>query len=961
MPKATIYILLFLLLAALSTKRSHAQYFTAGQDPASIRWEQIQTPRFQVIFPAGFKEKADYVTNILEYAYERAGRSLDHQPRKISVVLHNRSVTSNGFVAPAPDRMELFSVPPQDNMDMPWLEHLVIHEFRHVVQIDKLDQGLTRVLSYVFGEQANAVVAGLIPMWYLEGDAVLSETALTTNGRGRQPSFSRITRARLRDTAHLFSFDKMLLGSYRDQTPNHYELGYHLVSYGRMKHGTDLWEDLENHVGRRPYQLVSYNLGLKRFSGLYSRGLYDSAMTWFGRFYGRSSDTPSAGGSNMTPFPHDDYRSYRFPVPASGKGFYAIRKDYSHNTRIVHITQEGEETVFIPGLMTFDRISHSNGLIAWSERVPDMRWSNRSFSVVRVYDTRRDRVRTIKDKTRWFAPDISPKGHRLVAAEVSQKNRFSLVTCDVQDGTDVRRFEHPRGIFLQQPVWSADGSYVYVIGLTDQGKGIFQLNPRSGIWSTVMEPVYREINHLSAGTDNIYFRAARRHKEQIFAYNTREDRLYQVTSVPVNASDVSFSGTSASLLYSSYKANGYNVRSLPLHKDVFTAVAQAPADEEPLVDSLARQEDSLFFSKAIPSREYPSRPYRKWQNLFNFHSWAPFYMNYNTSSPALTDLAPGVSLFSQNILSTAITTLGYSYQNDAHRLHSNFTYKGWYPVFDISTSYGGKPGVVRPSSVDWAPELTNDYLKVDATLSLPLNLTRGHTVAGVTPSVSYEYDRQYYYYRPENYYLRGLKTIDYGLWFYSYRRMAYRDIFPRWGVTFNMNVRSSPFSEELLGNMTALTGKVFMPGFMEDHGISLAAGYQKQNPEAYLYSSFLQFPRGVDARNTEKLYTFESEYVFPLAYPDWNLPSLLYVKRLKGKLFFDYAMNEYRRVVDNSVVWDNQDYYSLGGEWTADFHLARFMFPFSAGVRYAYVPQFSDHRFELVFNVDFYRIYSKLF
>ncbi len=961
MPKATVHILLFLVLVAVSTKSSHAQYFTGGQDPASIRWEQIQTPRFQVIFPAGFKEKADYVTNILEYVYERAGRSLDHQPRKISVVLHNRSVTSNGFVAPAPDRMELFSAPPQDNMDMPWLEHLVIHEFRHVVQIDKLDQGLTRLLGYVFGEQANAVVAGMIPMWYFEGDAVLSETALTPNGRGRQPSFSRNIRARLQDTSRLFSFDKMLLGSYRDLTPNHYELGYHLVAYGRMKYGTDLWDDLENHVGRRPYQLVSYNLGLKRFSGLYSRGLYDSAMTWFSQFYGSSSGTPSGEGSNRTPFPHDDYRSYRFPVPASGKGFYAIRKDYSHNTRIVHITKEGEETVFIPGLMTFERISHSNGLIAWSERVPDMRWSNRSFSVVRVYDTRRDRVRTIKEKTRWFAPDISPKGHRLVAAEVSQKNRFSLVTCDVQDGSDVRRFEHPDGIFLQQPVWSADGRYVYVIGLTDQGKGIFQLDPRSGIWSTVMEPVYREINHLSAGTDNIYFRAARRHKEQIFAYNTREEGLYQVTSVPVNASDVSFSAPGPSLLYSSYKTNGYNVRSLPLQEDVFTAVPQAPHDAEPLVDSLAGQEDSLFVSEAIPSRQYQSRPYRKWQNLFNFHSWAPFYMNYNTSSPALTDLAPGVSLFSQNLLSTAITTLGYSYQNDAHRFHSNFTYRGWYPVFDVSTSYGGKPGVVRPSSVDWAPELTNDYLEVDATISLPLNLSRGHTITGVTPSVSYEYDRQYYYYRPEDYYLRGLKTIDYGLWFYSYRRMAYRDIFPRWGFTFNMNVRTSPFSEDLLGNMTTLKGKVFMPGMMEDHGISLAAGYQKQNPEAYLYSSFLQFPRGVDSYNTEKLYTFESEYVFPLAYPDWNLPSLLYVKRLKGKLFFDYALNEYRRVVDNRLVWDKQDYYSLGGEWTADFHLARVMFPFSAGVRYAYVPQFSDHRFELVFNVDFYRIYSKLF
>jgi len=961
MNRFCVYLFLLLITFGLFATEVRAQFFTSGEDPASVEWKQMHTPNFQVIFPADFKDKAMYVSNILEYAYERGGQSLDHQPDKVSVIIHNRTVTSNGFVAPAPHRMELYSVPPQHNLDMPWLEHLAIHELRHVVQIDKLDQGLTRLLGFLFGEQANAVVAGMLPMWYLEGDAVIAETALTQDGRGRLPSFTKNIRARLRDSATLFSFDKMLMGSYKHPTPDHYELGYHMASYGRMRYGTDLWEQVQDHVGQRPYQLMSFNLGLNRFSGLYSRGLYDSAMTYFTRVYDAPEKDARESRRLLAGEGHEDYRSYRFPLHMGDNEYLALRKDFSHLPRIVRITGKKEETIHKPGRMTFDRISYGGGLVVWSERVPDLRWSNRSYSVVKIYDLERDAVRTLQHKTRWFAPDVSPRGHQVVAVEVTRDNSYALVTCNVNDAGDQRRFAHPGGIFLQQPVWSDNGKFVYAIGLTDQGKGLYRLDPATGSWTTVMKPVYKEVNHLSAGPQYIYFRAAQGGREQIFALDPESGNKYQLTHDPVNASDVSFSEHDNALLYASYQASGYDIYAMPLDRGAYQPVSLESDTEQNMVKRLREQESKLYSSQQVPQHQYDVQPYSRLLNLFHFHSWTPFYMNYNMSNPAITDIAPGVTLLSQNLLSTAITTLGYSYRNQAHHLHSHFTYKGWYPVVEFSTDYGGKPEVVRHSSVNWAPELNNDFIRFNASLSLPLNLSRGKNITGFTPSVSYEYDRNYYHHYGQDYFLRGLKTLDYGLWFYSYNRMAYRDILPRWGLTFNMNVRTSPFSEDILGDMTSMKARVFMPGLFQDHGISLAAGYQKQDPEAYLYSSYLQFPRGLEARATEKLYTFESEYAFPLAYPDWNIPSVLYVKRLKGTMFFDYAWNEYRRRENDRIVWNNEPLYSAGAEWTADFHLARIMFPFTAGVRYAYLPQFSDHRFELIFNVDFYRIYSKLF
>jgi hypothetical protein len=266
------YVILFLLFIIFWSQYSVAQFYSTGQDPASAKWNQINTDNFQIIFQKEFNDQAQNIANILEYYYKKAGKTLEHNPRKISVIVHNQTITSNGYVAWAPKRMELFATPPQDVYPDPWIEHLCIHELRHVVQIDKLNQGITKILAIIFGQQATGLVTAQLPMWYLEGDAVCMETALTDFGRGRLPFFERGIKTHLLSDDDRYSFDKMLFGSYRNYVPNYYELGYQLTAYTRSKYGSDVWSRVENHVAQNSYTLLptyyAFYRGLKKNIGL---------------------------------------------------------------------------------------------------------------------------------------------------------------------------------------------------------------------------------------------------------------------------------------------------------------------------------------------------------------------------------------------------------------------------------------------------------------------------------------------------------------------------------------------------------------------------------------------------------------------------------------------------------------------------------------------------------------------
>jgi hypothetical protein len=168
-------------------------------------------------------------------------------PHKVDLVLYNGSAVSNAFAGLAPRKMQWYLTPPNSPSltIQPWNEVLAIHEFRHVTQYHVLNSGFTKIASVVAGQYGQAVFTNCAqsPAGILKGMLLYSETVFSNSGRGRMPAFSLPIRT-IALTNQKISYEKALFNSYRTYYPNHYYLGYYMVTYINRNKGQHVWNSI---------------------------------------------------------------------------------------------------------------------------------------------------------------------------------------------------------------------------------------------------------------------------------------------------------------------------------------------------------------------------------------------------------------------------------------------------------------------------------------------------------------------------------------------------------------------------------------------------------------------------------------------------------------------------------------------------------------------------------------------
>ena len=80
----------------------------------NLKWYQLNTPNFRILYPKGFDVQAQRTANTLETIREPEAKTMSSKPRRISIILQNQSSVSNGFVTMAPKRSEFFIMPTQN-------------------------------------------------------------------------------------------------------------------------------------------------------------------------------------------------------------------------------------------------------------------------------------------------------------------------------------------------------------------------------------------------------------------------------------------------------------------------------------------------------------------------------------------------------------------------------------------------------------------------------------------------------------------------------------------------------------------------------------------------------------------------------------------------------------------------------------------------------------------------------
>jgi len=866
---ASVHLIGVMLVLATSTQ-------LLSQPLPPTQWHRLRTPHVDIIFKGNISREAQRVANTLEHLYEPVSRSLGVQPAKIALVLRNQETHLNGFIALGPRRGEFFTFPSQDyNLTgtNDWLSLLSVHEWRHVAQLAQLKQNFNQLAYWLGGDFFLGTMMALnIPLWFFEGDAVSIETALTSSGRGRIPSFDRLYRTNL--LAHRrFSYAKQVLGSFKDPVPGHYSVGYHLTTHLRRKYGPAVLADIfQKTTLPKLFPTAIKNATGSNLSQIYEDTNQELKICWQKQLEGLKL-TPA---QRLTVRHNTDYTDYAYPQPDKGGSIVVLKSGIGTVARFVRLNgKQRVRKIFTPGCINQDvGFSVAQNKMVWVQTIPDPRWEDRSYGVIQHYDTQAKRLKTLTHKSRYGAAALSPDATKIIALESDEGYNHQLVMLDAKNGQVLQRLPNPDNHFYLTPKWSADGKQIVVVKNVRQRVTITLINVATGgtqdllpysteqLGCPFMQGQYVLYNSAYSGIDNIY------------AIDLATHRRYQVTSRKYGAYNPIISADGCWLIFNDFTKDGMDVAKIPFDPKQWTPLEQVEDRSVHYYAPLAAQEDNGDMLANIPHRTYPVKRYHPWQHWLNVHSWLTLKdVAWNTDDPQnpselLQQMKLGV-LCSKDVLGTTELAIDYlhDFKEKFGEAAAKISYKGWYPIVSLEGALRRK----YEEQIAYERELGLE-------LSLPLQFNHGQYT--YTPSLATEstlhsethttwYTQQY-----KGSFSRTSKKSD-------------RDIYHPWAQVLTIEYQHTPYGGDVQKQLLDAQAGFYFPGLFKHHALRLCIGYKhpkKIYDETHLRNQLKTLaPRIYEACRQEysEIPSTSIKYALPLCYPDWSLGYSLYIKRLR--------------------------------------------------------------------------------
>lgn len=951
------FILFIFFLASLSLS---AQYYNTGQDPAGIKWLQIKTDRFKIIYPERYGNEGKEFARALEKAYSEMSSLYPAAGKfRIPVVIHNYTTQANGYVAWAPKRMEIYPTPEQNSIPLDNNAQLAYHELTHVFQMETLNSGFSGVMSVLAGQQFPGLVASLVPLWLLEGDAVYNESVFTESGRGRSASFQKYLKALTLEKGRMYKYDKLLNGSWKHFVPDYYQTGFQMVTWARTNYDPSVWNKALKFTANAPFFADPLNLSLihntRKTERLLARETFDTlASIWRKE---KDNNNPQSY-ETLNPPKGKNYINYYSPVKISENTYAVIKTSLSDPPAIVLINSSGktEQKIQSPGNIYPYVISGGRKILVWVETQPDARWANRNYSVIKIMDTRDRNIKQLSWKSRFMSAAISPDAKMIAASENTTGNRNNLVLINAATGRIIKSVPVPGNEYLQKLQWSADGTKISMISLTAQGEGIMSFSPADMSWEKLLPESPADYQSAVIRNDSLFFVSSESGTENVYVMPP-DRQILMITNSFFGAIDPLPDGNN--IVFCDYSSSGNNICFAPI-KTENGKILPGTMKSGFLINRIEKPDITGVTDPVI---NYTPERYKKWQHLFHFHSWMPFYADIDEIKADPLAVRPGFTIFSQNHLSTLTTSAGYEYYDKLHKFHSTLRWEGWYPVYETRIDYGDRPAIFKTSNNASDPAEIRPGILFTNTLSLPLQFSSGKFRQFLQPSFSSFYQNNYIYIKEDSTYDYGQNQLTGRLYFHNTRVSSMRDIYPRLAQVVDLNFSLYPFDRDFYGSVTTLQTAFFFPGIFRNNVIRLRYENEFQTEAKFLRPNRANFPRGYKDIISGEINFLSFDYKAPLFYPDLNIGSLLYLKRLRAGLYYDYArgINNYylKRLPSGGLGVDyihkyGESFSSYGGELIADFHLLRIPYMVSAGVQASWSKDFKSPVLEAIFSIDIY-------
>jgi len=694
----TLIIIIIFQKTSFSQTENNLVY--GNQNPFSIKWYQIKTSQFIVIFPEGSESEAQRTANTLNYVYPFVVKTSAGKIRPLNVVLQTNLTESNGFATLSPRRMEFFMTPSQSSFSgtLGWNELLSVHEFRHITQFSRCDRGFTKLIHILFGNNyQEALLMMTIPLWFYEGDAVATETALTNSGRGRLPQFHVEMRSLLL-TGKKYNYEKVFFGSYKNWYPPDapYSLGYQYVKFIRKNYGLQSMDKLIKKSAGMSWNPYAFSWAMRRATGYSTHYNYKLMLNELEEEWTHQIKNLAFTEAKPITSPQKKnwiYNNFARYINDSLVLVLRYGQEDIYSFVKINTNNGSEKTVYRSYLLNTEApMSVSKGKIVWAETKHDIRWGNRSYSVIKMLDIESGKKKNISHRSKLFAPALDPSGEKIVAVEFTPNNVCTMVIIDAETGKEMNRYPNPENEFIQTPVWSSDGKYVVFIKLNrTKGKAMYLMDVKNQITEKILDYSHENIAFPVSDGHNIYYGSPVSGIDNIYAVSIKSGEKYQLTSRKFGAYYPFVNAEGNKLLFSDATDEGYMVMEMQLDTAKWILIEKIERRQDTSYMLLVKQEQNKSVVDSIPDEKYTVEKYK-----------GTTLMNNAVLRNALV-LPPVVNLRlqTQNPLSTfgTMLSLKLNMNENASSIETKITYAGFYPVFDFGAGTGN-----RIISIDSTPQ-----------------------------------------------------------------------------------------------------------------------------------------------------------------------------------------------------------------------------------------------------------------
>jgi hypothetical protein len=904
--------LFFLVGSVLLQATVLAQRF--GGNPASQRWRQLATDTVRVIYAPGLDSQAQRAVSLVHRLAAHDSFRLGKRIKPIDIVLQHRSVISNAYVQLGPFRSEWMLMPDLNNFSsgaMGWSDLLTLHEYRHVEQLNNMNNGLSKFAGILFGQQGyDLAINAAVPNWFFEGDATWQESVLSAQGRGRLPQFLNAYPA-LWQAGKNYSWLKLRNGSYKDVVPNHYELGYLLVNYGVATYGESFWPTVIKRAVSYSSLLYPFQQALAKTANSSFAQFRKNAFSWY-RTKQKAAEpaVPSWLLKTQTRYATD----LQYPYQVGADSFVIQKSSRIHRPGFYLVANKKEHLLRTRDISLDQPFGYRNGKLVYAAYEKDARWGWVSYSSLRIVDVHSGKQQRLTRRTRYFTPDIAPALDKVIAVKVTDSGRASLDLLSSATGSLLSSYASPSGYLYTDPKFLSDTMVVTAARNQQGAMALLQLSLRTGQEELLTPFLPFSLGYLHPFEGSIFFTAGFLGNDHVYCYRLADRTLWQVADGNIGKYNVH--ATTKDLYWSEPTAEGLQIRVSAKENHRWKPVSiDSLLSVLPYEVAGIKENDLSFLSHFIatqnPFDTVPSARYKKSTGLLNVHSWRPDYQ----------DPLFRFALFGENVLNTLQTELAYEYNENerSHTLGASTTYGGWFPQFTLGSNYTfERSAVVRGVRRAWS------QLDTRLGVSIPLQDVRGRVYRSLDVG-------SYYVLRNDLYkgaYRDTLGTVNFSYLLHSIRfsveaQRALQHVFPRWGV--NMSLLGQHSVSSFAGRQFNGTATIYLPGLSHRHHLVLQGAWQERDTLGQLsFGNRLAYSRGYTGRYFSRMWKTGVNYHFPLWLPDVGVASILYVNRIRANLFYDhtlvYSRNKKQTAMQRSAggelffdtKWWNQHPVSFG-------------------------------------------------